>query len=136
MPSRDDRLARRHLSRTYQKILDVVVRIPRGRVMTYGDVALAAGLGRAARVVGYAMHALGEYVPWQRVVGRRNATTAQVSIKDAMGGALQRELLRNEGVRFSESGGIDLERYGWWPGKGSARAPKRSKPGGRSTRHR
>ena len=101
------------MSETYRKIHDVVVRIPRGRVMTYGDVAAAAGMPRAARVVGYAMHALGAVLPWQRVVGRRNARTAQVTIKDALHGARQRQILEKEGVRFSRTDGIDLHEYGW-----------------------
>src|SRR5438552_14938389 len=107
------RLIREHMSASYRRIHDVVMRIPRGHVMTYGDVAAAAGMPRAARVVGYAMHALGEILPWQRVIGRRNARLGQVSIKDPVGGARQRQLLEKEGVRFGASGGVDLETYGW-----------------------
>ena len=101
------------MSRSYRRIHDVVVRIPRGRVMTYGDVAAAAGMPGAARLVGYCMHSNGEHVPWQRVLGRRNASTGHVTIKDALGGARQRQLLEKEGVRFSRSGGVDLEEFGW-----------------------
>jgi methylated-DNA-protein-cysteine methyltransferase-like protein len=100
------------LSDSYRRIFDVVVRIPRGRVMTYGQVAEAAGLRGAARLVGYAMHALGSRVPWQRVMGTRRAGLAHVSIKDAMGGAQQRLLLEQEGVTFSPSGAVDLGRFG------------------------
>ncbi len=107
------RLIQAHMSRTYRRIHDVVARIPRGRVMTYGDVAAAAGMPRAARVVGYAMRSLGERVPWQRVIGRRSARLGQVTIKDPLGGARQRQLLEKEGVRFSRSGGVDLEQFGW-----------------------
>ena len=42
----------------YGRIYRVVGRIPRGRVATYGQVALLAGLGGHARQVGYALHAL------------------------------------------------------------------------------
>src|SRR4051794_36256711 len=76
------KVIRKHMSETYRRIHDVIVRIPRGHVMTYGDVAFAAGMPRAARVVGYALHAIGKVVPWQRVVGRRNARLGQVSIKN------------------------------------------------------
>jgi methylated-DNA-protein-cysteine methyltransferase-like protein len=121
------RLIRKHMSETYRRIHDVIVRIPRGHVMTYGDVAFAAGMPRAARIVGYALHAIGELVPWQRVVGRRNARTGHIAIKNAVGGARQRQLLEKEGVSFSRTAGIDLETYGWGA---SPRPPKpsRSKP--------
>ena len=54
-----------------EAIWDVVARIPRGRVSTYGDVARAAGLPGRARLAGYALkHAPdGLELPWHRVVG-------------------------------------------------------------------
>ena len=54
----------------YSCIYAVVMRIPRGRVATYGQVAAEAGLPQAPRVAGYALHALpeGSPVPWHRVV--------------------------------------------------------------------
>jgi methylated-DNA-protein-cysteine methyltransferase-like protein len=103
------------LADSYRRISDVVLEIPRGKVMTYGEVAAAAGLGRAARLVGYAMHAIGSKLPWQRVLGKRRAGIAQVSIKDPVGGTEQRMRLEREGVRFSASGGVDLARYGHAP---------------------
>jgi methylated-DNA-protein-cysteine methyltransferase-like protein len=123
--ARTARVIREHMSETYRRIHDVIVRIPRGKVMTYGDVAFAAGMPRAARVVGYALHTLAERVPWQRVVGRRSHHLAHVSIKDPVGGARQRQLLEKEGVRFGKSGSIDLETYGWGA---SPRAPRRRPP--------
>jgi methylated-DNA-protein-cysteine methyltransferase-like protein len=113
----------RAVSATYQKIAVVVRRIPRGRVMTYGQVAAAAGMPRAARVVGYAMRALGDQVPWQRVVGSRGAGRGGVSIKDPVGAAVQRQILEKEGVGFGRGGGIDLERFGW-DGTAKKRGPK------------
>lgn len=54
-----------------EAIWDVVARIPRGRVSTYGDVARAAGLPGRARLAGYALkHMPPELeLPWHRVVG-------------------------------------------------------------------
>jgi methylated-DNA-protein-cysteine methyltransferase-like protein len=94
----------------------VVRRIPRGRVATYGDVALAAGKPRAARQVGYALAALRgtvNDVPWQRVLGARPRGMAAVSILDAMGAAVQQKLLEDEGIVFDERGRVSLERFGW-----------------------
>jgi len=103
------------MTESYRRIFDVVVRIPRGKVMTYGEVAEAAGMRGAARIVGYAMHALNTRVPWQRVMGRRRKDAAQVSIKDAIIGAEQCRLLEKEGVVFSAGGAVDLSRYGHRP---------------------
>lgn len=103
------------MSASYRAIFDVVVKIPRGKVMTYGQVAETAGLRGAARLVGYAMRALGHKLPWQRVLGMRKKGTAQVAIKDPIGGTEQRIRLEREGVRFSLSGGVDLARYGHAP---------------------
>ncbi len=98
----------------------VVRRIPRGRVATYGEVALAAGKPRAARQVGYALAALRgakHDVPWQRVLGARPRGHAAISILDPMGAAVQRKLLEAEGVRFDDRERVDLARFGWRRGR-------------------
>ena len=112
----------RAVSESYQKIFDVVKQIPRGKVMTYGQVAEAAGLGRAARLVGYAMHALGPRLPWQRVLGMRGRGVAKISIKDPLLGTEQRLRLEKEGVRFTASAGVELARYGHAPRNKTSRA--------------
>ncbi len=96
----------------------VVARIPRGRVATYGQVALLAGKPRAARQVGYALAALRgarHRIPWQRVLGSRPRGLAAISILDPMGSAVQRALLEGEGVVMDERGRVSLERFGWTP---------------------
>jgi methylated-DNA-protein-cysteine methyltransferase related protein len=96
----------------------IVRRIPRGRVATYGQVALLAGKPRSGRHVGYALRALRgtkHRVPWQRVLGRRGARFGGISILDPMGAAAQRALLEREGVRFDEKERVSLEEYGWRP---------------------
>lgn len=91
--------------------------------MTYGGVAAAAGMPGAARTVGYAMHSLGRGVPWQRVLGRKNPRTAQITIRDPRTRAEQRRLLEKEGVQFDARGGIPLATYGFVP-KRALRRPK------------
>jgi methylated-DNA-protein-cysteine methyltransferase-like protein len=104
----------------------VIRRIPRGRVATYGQVALLAGRPRAARHVGFALAALrgGRHrIPWQRVMGIRSRAWAAISILDPMGAAMQRLLLEGEGVEVDERGRVSLPRFGWSPRR--ARPPAR-----------
>lgn len=98
---------------SFERIRRAVTKIPHGRIMTYGEVAAAAGMPGAARTVGYAMRALGPAVPWQRVLGRRNAKSAHITIRDLRSKAEQRRLLEKEGVVFDVRGGISLADFGW-----------------------
>ena len=71
-----------HLPRTdiYEAIYDIVRRVPRGRVTTYGHIAAAIGLRSGARMVGYAMnscHSVAPPVPAQRVVNRNGLLTGK-----------------------------------------------------------
>jgi methylated-DNA-protein-cysteine methyltransferase-like protein len=98
---------------TYERFYEVVRRVPRGRVATYGTVAREAGLPGRARQVGYALAALTDAheVPWHRIVNARG----EVSLRSASLGyeRLQQTLLESEGVAFDASGRISLETFGW-----------------------
>ncbi len=94
----------------YEAYYEIIRAIPRGRVMTYGDVARCAGRAAFARRVGYALSSLSDpSVPWWRVVNGRG----EISARRCEGGPddWQRALLRKEGVRFDGAGRIDLDRY-------------------------
>lgn len=99
---------------TFEKIYEVVKQIPRGKVATYGLVALLAGNPRLARVVGYALHVNPEpgVIPCHRVVNR----LGEVSTAFAFGGEnMQRILLSEEGIEFTPEGKVDLKEYLWKP---------------------
>lgn len=101
----------------YDRVYALVGRVPAGRVITYGHVALLLGSPSAARAVGYALHSLlpATAVPWWRVVNAGGG----ISLKGRGAQAdLQRELLEREGVAFDDGGHIDLGRYRWWPEEG------------------
>lgn len=104
-------------------------RIPRGRVATYGQVALYAGLPGHARQVGQALSALpeGAPLPWHRVINARG----EVSPRGGLGGeeGFQRHLLEREAVRFDVRGRVDLDRYGWEPRARPPRRRSRKPPG-------
>jgi methylated-DNA-protein-cysteine methyltransferase-like protein len=96
-------------------IYAVVRAIPRGRVATYGQVAELAGLPSGHRRVARAMKVCPESLPWQRVVGRKDARRAQIAIQDSEHASLQRSLLEAEKVGFDDAGCIVLRRFGWLP---------------------
>ena len=90
----------------FERIYDVVRRIPSGKVATYGQIAMLAGNPRWARAVGYALHANPEpgVIPCHRVLNRFGKTAPAF----AFGGAdKQAELLR------SVDGFVDLDRFLW-----------------------
>jgi len=98
----------------FSRVYEAVRAIPRGRVLTYGQVARLLGQPRGARAVGWALRALpfreGRSTPWHRVVG----ASGRVSPRAGAGPLLQRRLLRSEGVAF-RGGCVDLARHGWQP---------------------
>jgi methylated-DNA-protein-cysteine methyltransferase-like protein len=99
---------------TYRRIHRVVAAIPKGRVATYGQVAVLAGLPRRARLVGRALTALDgdSGVPWHRVINAQG----RISSRDGSPYEhFQRLLLEEEGVDLDERGRIDLDRFGWDP---------------------
>ncbi len=96
---------------TFEKIYEVVKSIPKGKVATYGQVAMLAGNPRWARVVGYALHqnpAPG-VIPCHRVVNREGKVAETFAFG---GGTIQREILEKEGIKFEKDGHIDLNIYG------------------------
>ncbi|WP_227306413.1 MGMT family protein [Acidisoma cellulosilyticum] len=94
-------------------ICDVIRRIPRGWVATYGQIAAMAGLPRRARLVGHVLQNLGTgtKIPWHRVVNARGEISASPSRNG--GDALQRQRLEKEGVEFDDNGRFNLERFRW-----------------------
>jgi len=92
-----------------QKTLyDLVTRIPKGKVMTYGQLANAAGLA-TPRIVGWWLHKNPDptTIPCHRVV----FADGRVTEGFAFGGAqAQRQLLEQEGVVFV-NGKVDLTKY-------------------------
>jgi len=89
----------------------LVRRVPRGRVVTYGQVAARLGRARAARAVGGAMGACPPDVPWHRVVNAAGG----ISRRRREGGMLtQRIRLEQEGVRFRRGRVVlAVHRWGW-----------------------
>lgn len=97
----------------HQQTIAVIRRIPKGKVASYGQVAVLAGNPRAARQVVRTLHASSkkENLPWHRVINSQG----KISLRSGGGYELQRTMLEAEGVEFSASGRVDLKRFGWRP---------------------
>ena len=98
-----------------ERAYELVLRIPPGRVMTYGQVARVLGAGYDARAIGNIMYATPKderQIPWHRVINSQGAcSTAGLTTPPD----LQQRLLEAEGVVFNDKGRCKLERYLWTP---------------------
>lgn len=109
--------------KVFEKIYRLVLRIPAGRVMTYGQIARLLEERYSPRLVGWAMHATPRderNIPWHRVINSRGAiSTGRVILQEP---DLQRLMLEAEGVVFDDRGHCDLRAYQWSPRQRAARA--------------
>jgi O-6-methylguanine DNA methyltransferase len=97
----------------FGRVWDVVAEIPYGKVTTYGDIAEYLGQRSAARTVGWAMKAAaGRGLPCHRVVNRFGGLSGSVHFG---GPYVMEDLLRSEGVAFTDDGCVDMERHLWIP---------------------
>lgn len=91
------------MSDIYDRIYKRVKEIPYGKVASYGQVAMAVGMPRGARLVGWALRLLpSPDIPWQRVINRERRLSIDnpVVTKDD-----QKRLLEQEGRRVVERAG-------------------------------
>lgn len=90
-------------------VRDIVCAIPRGMVLTYGDVAVLAGEPTQSRLVGRILGAIGfeSEVPCHRVVNFQGRTAPHWHSQVA--------LLQSEGVKFLPSGKVDMHLHHWHP---------------------
>jgi methylated-DNA-protein-cysteine methyltransferase-like protein len=103
----------------FKLVWELARQIPPGKVSTYGRIAdfipppkgmsVQAYRARGARMVGGAMAACPEDVPWQRVINSQG----KVSLRQGEGGELQRVLLEEEGIEFDDKDRVDLKVYLW-----------------------
>lgn len=96
-----------------ERVNALVSQIPKGRVMTYGQIAALCGNPRAARIVGGIAHFGNPDLPWQRVVNKQGGLASGYP-----GGRRgHKEHLEAEGVIVSEDMRVDIEELIWWPGR-------------------
>lgn len=107
----------------FKRVYQVVRTIPRGKVLTYGQIATLVGTPYMARQVGWAMHGCPKGLQWQRVVGAGGKLLIN-SISKSGGALLQRQLLESEGVRFVGKS-VDMVAHQFIPPKLRALCRKR-----------
>lgn len=100
----------------YKKVYNLVSNVPLGKVASYGQIAVLLGHPRSARAVGYALSSLKkdteDKIPWQRIINSKG----RISFKgDTFRAELQKKLLIEEGIEFSENDSIDMKKFGWFP---------------------
>ncbi|MBZ9780531.1 MGMT family protein [Pseudomonas sp. REP124] len=90
-----------------------LAQVPEGKVVSYGQLAELAGLGRAARWVGRTLSQLpgDSKLPWHRVLGAGGRISLPVG---SPSGDEQRARLRMEGISILNNR-VDIRRHGWRP---------------------
>lgn len=96
----------------FERVYQVVRQIPKGKVATYGQIALMIGKPKASKFVGYALHKnpLPTIIPCHRVVNRQGFLSGGF----AFGGIeKQKQLLKQEGVIVNSNYCVNLENFQW-----------------------
>lgn len=109
-----------------ERVYRIVRRIPRGRVMTYGQIAYLLGEGYTPRTVGFVMHGADESkTPWHRVINSQGkCSTGRIVLPPDK----QQRMLEREGVKFDDAGRCDLEKVLWKPRRPQSRKSGKSRP--------
>jgi methylated-DNA-protein-cysteine methyltransferase related protein len=96
-----------------ERALEIIKAIPKGKVMTYGQIATLAGSPRGARQVVRILHSMSDkyQLPWHRVINAKG----EVGIQDEELFIEQKFRLESEGIKFNGDRKINLERYQYLP---------------------
>jgi methylated-DNA-protein-cysteine methyltransferase related protein len=100
------------MSKFKDGVIKIVGMIPKGKVVSYGQVALYLGMPRAGRQVGWILNKLDNNVPWWRVVNNKGYLSIKGSEYSAED---QRYLLIKEGVDVGEDFTFNIEEYRFAP---------------------
>ena len=96
---------------TFERIYNIVRKIPHGKVATYGQIAVITGNPRLSKVVGYAMSGCPyKDVPCNRVVNRFGGLAKTFGEN---GREEQKIRLKNEGIYVNENDCVNLKKYIW-----------------------
>ena len=92
-------------------VIKIIKQIPKGKVTTYGNIAILAGNPRSARQVSWILHSSSKKydLPWHRVINSKGL----IAMKSVDGKNTQKELLEKEGVEFISDFKVNLKKFLW-----------------------
>ena len=99
----------------FERVYEIVRKIPEGRVTSYGAIATALGAGRSSRMVGWAMraaHTAHPPIPAHRVVNRVGILSGKMAFGSP---TLMQQLLENEGLSVEDDRVVNFEHVFWDP---------------------
>jgi methylated-DNA-protein-cysteine methyltransferase-like protein len=99
----------------FDKVYEVVKKIPEGRVTTYGAIAKCLGIAASARAVGWALNksfSSAEFIPAHRVVNRNGCLTGKKYFPTP---TMMQELLEAEGIKVENNCIVNFDKYFWSP---------------------
>lgn len=99
----------------FELVFEVVRQIPKGRVTSYGAIAVALGTKSSARMVGWAMngsHRVRPKVPAHRVVNRLGILSGKHHFSPP---GLMEKLLKKEGIKVKDDQVVDFKNLFWDP---------------------
>jgi len=96
-----------------ENIIEIIKKIPYGKVTTYGKIALYAGDHKASLQVARILHSSSKKynLPWYRIINKNG----RISLPIGGGYELQKSLLIKEGINFSIDDKIDFNKFLWNP---------------------
>lgn len=102
------------MSKFKEGVIKIVSLVPKGKIVSYGQVALYIGMPRAGRQVGWILNKLeeGTEIPWWRVVNKKGYLSIKGSRYTAND---QKDLLIKEGIEIEDDFSFDIERYRFVP---------------------
>ncbi len=96
-----------------ERVIEIILQIPAGKVMTYGQIAAYAGSPRGARQVVRILHSMSEkhQLPWHRVINAKG----EIGFQDEESFFIQKMSLESEGIQFKDNKSINLQKYLFHP---------------------
>ena len=95
-----------------KKVIELILKVPKGQVATYGQLAKLAGKPQGSRGVSWILHSSSKAykLPWQRILNSQGRISFSVGTAEFI---KQKRLLVSEGSVFDERNRIDLKKFQW-----------------------
>ncbi len=93
-----------------KRVIEIILKIPAGKIATYGQIASIAGNSKSARQISRILHSSSaKYdLPWHRVINSQG----RISMRSGDGFEMQKAMLESEGVQVT-NGKVNLNKHQW-----------------------